>query len=78
MAAVTDFFFSGPSLRDRFIAKRDEMRENSRIRAEYNRTFRELDHMTDRDLADIGISRGDIPQISHEAARLTAKNRHEG
>lgn len=68
MTVVSDFFFSGPTLRDRFIAKRDEMRENRRIRAKYNRTFRELDHMSDRDLADIGISRGDIPQISHEAA----------
>lgn len=68
MAAVTDFFFSGSSLRDRFIAKREEMRENRRIREKYNQTFRELDHMTDRDLSDIGISRGDIPQISREAA----------
>lgn len=68
MTAVTHFFFSGPTLKDRFVAKRDEMRENRRIRAKYIRTFSELDHMSDRDLADIGISRGDIPQISHEAA----------
>lgn len=68
MTAVSDVFFNGTSLRDRFIAKREEMRENRVIREKYNRTFRELDHMTDRDLADVGISRGDIPQISREAA----------
>ena len=68
MSAVTDLFFSGPSLRDRFIARRDERRERNRIRETYRRTFRELDHMADRDLNDIGISRGDIPRISREAA----------
>lgn len=67
MAAVTDFF-SGPTLRDCIIAKRDEMRENRRIRKMYSRTFRELDRMTDRDLADLGISRSDIARNSHEVA----------
>lgn len=69
--AITDFFFGGMSLRDRFEAKMEEMRESHQILEKYNRTFRELDQMTDRDLRDIGITRGDIPHISREAAYST-------
>ncbi len=32
----------------------------------YRKTFKELSSLTDRELADIGISRCDIPNISRE------------
>jgi len=35
----------------------------------YNQTARELNALTDRELADLGIHRADIPQIALEAAR---------
>lgn len=34
----------------------------------YSQTIRELDAMSDRDLADLGIARADIRRIAHEAA----------
>ncbi|MCI4663686.1 MAG: DUF1127 domain-containing protein [Neomegalonema sp.] len=36
-------------------------------RRRVNETIAELDAMTDRDLADIGISRGDIRRVAEEA-----------
>lgn len=38
-------------------------------RRNYNRTFRELSGLEDRDLHDLGLSRADIPRISAEAAQ---------
>jgi uncharacterized protein YjiS (DUF1127 family) len=32
----------------------------------YNRSLRELSRLDDRELADIGISRGDIPRLAWE------------
>jgi uncharacterized protein YjiS (DUF1127 family) len=37
-------------------------------RAVYNRTVAELDALTDRDLADLGIPRTDIRRIARDAA----------
>ena len=34
----------------------------------YNRTLEELRGLTDRELADLGISRFSIAQVAHEAA----------
>jgi uncharacterized protein YjiS (DUF1127 family) len=34
----------------------------------YNASLRELNQLGDRDLADIGISRSDIPRVAWEAA----------
>lgn len=44
--------------------------ENRRRNAAYKKTFNELSAMTSRDLADIGLSRFDIPRIAAEAADL--------
>ncbi|MGE3877220.1 MAG: DUF1127 domain-containing protein [Parvibaculaceae bacterium] len=33
----------------------------------YNQTRRELDLLTDRELADLGILRADIPRVAREA-----------
>jgi uncharacterized protein YjiS (DUF1127 family) len=32
----------------------------------YNRSLRELNRLGDRELADIGITRGDIPRVAWE------------
>ena len=34
----------------------------------YNRSVTELSRLGDRELADIGISRGDIPRVAWEAS----------
>jgi uncharacterized protein YjiS (DUF1127 family) len=35
----------------------------------YGLAMNELSHLSDRELADIGITRGDIPRIAWEQAR---------
>jgi uncharacterized protein YjiS (DUF1127 family) len=35
----------------------------------YNRTVTELESLSNRDLADLGIARCDIPRIARDAAR---------
>ena len=35
----------------------------------YNRTVTELESLSNRDLADLGISRVDIPRLAREAVR---------
>ena len=35
----------------------------------YSRTLQELDSLSNRDLADLGIARADIPRLAREAAR---------
>jgi uncharacterized protein YjiS (DUF1127 family) len=35
----------------------------------YNRTIAELEGLTNRDLADLGIARCDIPRIARDAIR---------
>lgn len=42
-----------------------------RIRS-YRRTVNELSNLRDRDLADLGISRSDIPAIARQASRTAA------
>jgi uncharacterized protein YjiS (DUF1127 family) len=34
----------------------------------YNRSMRELNQLGDRELADLGISRGDIPRVAWESS----------
>jgi uncharacterized protein YjiS (DUF1127 family) len=34
----------------------------------YNASLRELSHLDDRELADIGISRSDIPRVALESS----------
>jgi uncharacterized protein YjiS (DUF1127 family) len=43
----------------------------SQERRAYLDTLQELQGMTDRDLADVGISRGDIDRIAREAGEMT-------
>jgi uncharacterized protein YjiS (DUF1127 family) len=47
--------------------------ERRRVSAVYDRTWRELWAMSDRERADIGVHRSDIPRIASEAATLSRK-----
>ncbi|AHD08117.1 DUF1127 domain-containing protein [Phaeobacter gallaeciensis] len=46
----------------------EEIKDSWARRAEYKRTYAELDSLSNRDLADIGVRRCDIPQIAHVQA----------
>ncbi|WP_170387767.1 DUF1127 domain-containing protein [Ruegeria atlantica] len=46
-----------------FVAR---IKEAYTLRAEYNRTFSELQGLTDRELNDIGVRRCDIKDIAHD------------
>ena len=52
-----------PSLFDRLTSAFSAARKDP-ARTEYRRTVRELSALSDRDLADIGIARSDIPAIA--------------
>jgi uncharacterized protein YjiS (DUF1127 family) len=39
---------------------------------DYNRTYRELSELSERELADIGIDRGDIERVAAGAHRKAA------
>jgi uncharacterized protein YjiS (DUF1127 family) len=41
------------------------------VRAVYDRTWRELSEMTNRERADIGIHSSEIPRIASEAAAMS-------
>ena len=43
----------------------------------YYETYAELMSMNDRELADIGISRGDIPFIAVEATKMKSQELHK-
>ena len=45
------------------------LRQAAKARAVYNQTFEELSALSDRDLADLGISRLSIGDVAREAAR---------
>ena len=51
-----------------FATLRETIATHARKTATYHRILRELDQMTDRDLADIGIARFMITDIAKEAA----------
>ena len=48
---------------------RSRFDESRRRHAAYRRVYGELTSMSDRDLADLGIAPGQIPEIAAEAAR---------
>ncbi|SFG88129.1 protein of unknown function [Palleronia marisminoris] len=64
MAALTDIRFDTS-----IIARtRTAIRTHLARRAEYNRVYNELARMSQRDLDDIGVARGNIDAIAREAA----------
>src|SRR5574343_453161 len=53
---------------DRFSGVLAQIKTMIARRAVYNQTVRELAVLTDRELADLGLSRFDIPTVAREAA----------
>ncbi len=49
---------------------RERAVERAEMKAVYNKTWRELSAMSNRDLADIGLHRSDIPRVATEAANM--------
>jgi uncharacterized protein YjiS (DUF1127 family) len=68
MAYNTDTGFGGFALGQRFSALRAELAEKAEKRKVYRTTLTELQSLSNRDLADLGLSRSMIPNIAFEAA----------
>ena len=58
----------GIRIREWFEACKKTAAEHRMRRSAYDRTLRALESMSDRDLADVGISRLSIKEIAQEAA----------
>jgi len=69
MSAITEFRGARVSLADKLTIWRAQWAEFKRRNEIRNRTYRELVALSDRDLADLGISRFDIRAIADDAAR---------
>lgn len=68
MTYFTDTNVAVSAQPSRIAAFFDALTLKMRQRKVYNQTFNELCTMTSRDLADLGLSRGDFRRISKEAA----------
>ncbi|OYU17486.1 MAG: hypothetical protein CFE34_15485 [Rhodobacteraceae bacterium PARR1] len=68
MAYVNTSRAASLSLADRFPGFLANVKAALARRAVYMQTVRELDALTDRELADLGISRLDVPALAREAA----------
>lgn len=66
---MTDHF-SSPALADRVDAFRQRWRTYRARRAAHDRALRELSTLSDRELNDLGISRGTIFQVAYEKTRI--------
>lgn len=70
MAYLTDTTVSVAAQPRRIAAFLDAIALKLRQRKAYNQTFNELFKMTQRDMADLGLCRGDIRRLSREAAQM--------
>jgi uncharacterized protein YjiS (DUF1127 family) len=68
MAYVNTSRAASLSLADRFPGFIANLKATFARRVVYMQTVRELDALTDRELADLGISRLDVPTLAREAA----------
>ena len=70
MAAIADtnIAHNHAGSRGRFLAAFQRMQENRARRAIYRQTVRELSALSNRELTDLGISRGTIHRLAHDAA----------
>lgn len=66
MATVASTSFNAISFADRIRAAYADFQASRALRAKYVETIRELNNLSDRDLADLAISRYDITSIAHE------------
>jgi uncharacterized protein YjiS (DUF1127 family) len=68
-AVVTLHARRAPSLFDQIARVGAFLRDAAARRAELERTVAELSALRDRDLADIGIARCDIPAVARDSVR---------
>ena len=68
MTTVSDFNVPTCSLRTIFAERFNTLREQMAKRATYRATVAELNTLSGRDLADLGIHRSSIRSIAYEAA----------
>jgi uncharacterized protein YjiS (DUF1127 family) len=68
MAFVTTSRIGAPSISDRFAAIAADLRTRHAQYKTYKTTYAELQNLSDRDLADLGIGRGKIAALALEAA----------
>jgi|GEM_PF-2234709 len=68
MSHALDLHRPGMGLFGRLAAARIAMRDHARRAKTYHDTRRELSQMSDRDLSDIGLTRGDIDDVALNAA----------
>ena len=68
MTTVSDFNVPTHSLRTILVERLNTLREKMATRAIYRATVAELNTLSARDLADLGIHRSSIRSIAYEAA----------
>jgi uncharacterized protein YjiS (DUF1127 family) len=68
MAYAQDTLTLGGSIVERIKAVRAALADRSAKNRVYRQTLRELDGLSDRDLADLGIVRADITDVAWAAA----------
>ncbi|WP_170403687.1 DUF1127 domain-containing protein [Ruegeria arenilitoris] len=66
MAYTATTTHGGSNLFARIAEFAAKVKETYTLRAEYNRTYSELQGLTDRELNDIGVRRCDIKDIAQE------------
>ena len=54
----------------RFARMVESWRLNQKRAASYKKTVKELNKLTDRELADVGLQRGDIERVARSGATL--------
>ena len=70
MTYNTETGFASISLGQRFATLRAEWAEKAARRKVFRATFKELNALSDRDLADLGLHRSAIKRVAWEAAEL--------
>lgn len=70
MAFITGSAAPSLGLVQRFSGFLDRIREARKAREVYLQTYNELSVLSDRDLADLGISRASIRSVAREAAEM--------
>ncbi len=68
MAYTTHTNAAGSSLLERIANFRAELSDRAAKRRVFRTTFAELEILTDRELADLGLTRSNIKAIAYEAA----------
>lgn len=68
MTVQTATFFAGTSLLARLNTLREQYREAAAKRQTYRKTLAELESLSARDLADLGIAPSSIREIAYRAA----------